>query len=44
MDTENGISYAGMNVEELRSRLYLIRMNKALKDSLDKYKNGEWTI
>lgn len=43
LDTENGISYAGMNVEELRSRLYLIRMNKALKDSLDKYKNGEWT-
>lgn len=43
LDTENGISYAGMNVEELRSRLYLIRMNKALKDSMDKYKSGEWT-
>lgn len=42
LNTEAGINYAGMTEEDVRGALGLIRLNKALSESINKYKNGEW--
>lgn len=42
LNTEAGIDYLGMNEEELRKNLGLIKLNKKMNTALDNYRNGAW--